>query len=227
MYPALSERRVLDSETQHRLEGVATRLKELRRLKGWSQQDLARESGVSKTTVAWLETRKHEPQPRTMRKIAAAVGVEVADLYPESGFPKAQAPKTPFTELSRGAFDAYARTIEAEDEARRLRMAFGDEFDALRDWLKGPEGQSAPEGDRLKARQKLDEAATRLNLVTLMEAEFITDLDALREATEGSRVRGKNADEVAQRVTAARQELKDAIANEDERQRIDEAGEAV
>ena len=218
----------MDSETAHRLEGVAERLKELRRLKGLSQRDLAAKAGLSTGTIAWLETRKHEPQPRTMRKIAAAIGVEVADLYPEANIPLAVAPATPLTALSRDAFDAYVRNVGTEEEARRLRTEFGAEFDALRVWLKGPEGQSAPEGERLKARQKLDEAATRLNLVTLMEAEFITDLDDKREAPSdaGSRVRGKSADEVADRVTAAQLELKDSIATEAERERIKQSGEA-
>jgi len=219
-------RRILDSETKRRLEGVAERLRELRRLKGWSQKDLSANAGVSTGTVAWLETQKHEPQPRTMRKIAAALGVEVADLYPEADFPKATAPQTPLTDLSRDAFDTYARNVGTEEEARRLRTEFGAEFDALRGWLKSPEGQSAPEGERLKARQKLDEAAARLNLVTLLEAEFITALDDKREAPESSRVQGRTPAEIEDRVAAEQRELKDAIATEAERQRIEEAGEA-
>jgi hypothetical protein len=161
-----------------------------------------------------------------MRKIAAALGVEVADLYPEADFPKAEAPQTPLTDLSRDAFDAYSRNVGTEEEARRLRTEFGGEFDALRGWLKSPEGRSAPEGERLKARQKLDEAALRLNLVTLLEAEFITALDDKREAPESSRVRGGSTAEIADRVTAEQGDLKDAIANEAARQRVEEAEEA-
>src|SRR5215210_603228 len=104
------------------------RLKELRRLRGISQRDLAEKAGLSTGTIAWLETRKHEPQPRTMRKIAAALGVEVADLYPEADFPLAAAPATPLTELSRGAFDAYIRNVGTEEEARALRVRIDVEF---------------------------------------------------------------------------------------------------
>ncbi len=216
----------MDSETKHRLEGVAMRLKELRRLKGWSQADLAKNAGVSTGTIAWLETRKHEPQPRTMRKIAAGLGVEVADLYPETSFPKAEAPGTPLTELSRGTFDAYTRSVETEEEARRLRTEFGAEFDALRAWLKSPEGKSAPEGDRLKVRQRLGEAAKRLTFATLLETEFITGQDAKRKPAEGSRVRGRTTAEITEHIADEQQKLKDAIAHEDERQRIEreEAG---
>ncbi len=220
----------MDNETAHRREGIAARLKELRRLRGLSQRDLAEKAGLSTGTIAWLETRKHEPQPRTMRKIAAALGVEVSDLYPEAAnIPLAAAPATPLTDLSRGAFDAYTRNVGTEEEARRLRTEFGAEFDALRGWLKGPEGQSAPEGERLKARQKLDEAAARLNLATLLETEFITAMDDKREVPEvpeSSSVRGRPAAEIADRTADEQQNLKDAIANEAEQQRIEEAGEA-
>jgi transcriptional regulator with XRE-family HTH domain len=218
---------IVDSETKRRLEGVARRLKELRRLKGWSQQNLADNAGVSKGTIAWLETQKHEPHPGTMRKIAAAIGVEVADLYPDEDFPLTQAPATPLGDLSRGAYDAYTRNIRTEDEARALRVRIEGEFDGVRDWLKGPEGQSAPAGERLKARKKLGEIATRLNAITLLEAEFITALDDRREVDpESSRVRGKTTAELEDRVVAERQALRDAPAEEDERKRIEEAGEA-
>jgi len=192
-----------------------------------SQRDLAEKAGLSTGTIAWLETRKHEPQPRTMRKIAAALGVQVADLYPETAnIPLATAPATPLTDLSRGAFDAYVRNVGTEEEARRLRTEFGAEFDAVRGWLKSPEGQSAPEGELLKARQKLDEAAARLNLVTLLEAEFITALDDMREAPESSRVEGRSTADIAARTAATLQNLKDAIATEAERERIEQSGEA-
>jgi transcriptional regulator with XRE-family HTH domain len=220
---------VVDSETKRRLEGVSKRLKELRRLKGWSQQDLAGESGVSKGTIAWLETQKHEPHPRTMRKIAAAIGVEVSDLYPDDAFPLAQAPATPLGDLSRSAYDAYTRNIRTEEEARALRVRIEGEFDGVRDWLKGPEGRSAPAGERLKARKKLGEIATRLNVITLLETEFITALDDKREADPdeaGSHVRGKTTGELADRVAAERQALREEIADEDERKRVEEAGKA-
>ena len=53
-------------------------LRRLRRLKGWSLRDLAREAGVSVDTVLDLENRTRVPRPSTMRKIAGALGVEIA-----------------------------------------------------------------------------------------------------------------------------------------------------
>jgi transcriptional regulator with XRE-family HTH domain len=50
-------------------------LRELRRERALSQQDLADKSGVSKTTIVNLESGKMEPRPSTARKLAAALGL--------------------------------------------------------------------------------------------------------------------------------------------------------
>jgi transcriptional regulator with XRE-family HTH domain len=47
----------------------------------WSQEDLAREAGVSPTTVAKLETGRRATRARTLYKIATALGVDAAELY--------------------------------------------------------------------------------------------------------------------------------------------------
>ncbi len=66
-------------------------LREFRRRKGWSQKDLANESGVGQDTISSIETGTHEPRPSTLRKLAEALGVEVADFFREPAFPKAPA----------------------------------------------------------------------------------------------------------------------------------------
>jgi transcriptional regulator with XRE-family HTH domain len=55
-------------------------LRRLRLLKGWSRRDLAREADVSVDTVLDLENRARAPRPATMRKIAAALGVPLAEV---------------------------------------------------------------------------------------------------------------------------------------------------
>ncbi len=59
-------------------------VRELRRRKGWSQQNLADASGVGQDTISSLELGRHQPRPSTLRKIAGALGVEVANLFGES-----------------------------------------------------------------------------------------------------------------------------------------------
>jgi transcriptional regulator with XRE-family HTH domain len=68
-------------------------LREFRRHKGWSQKDLADESGVGQDTISGIEKGRHEPRPSTLRKLADALGVEVADFFREPALPKAEAPR--------------------------------------------------------------------------------------------------------------------------------------
>ncbi len=56
------------------------RLRELRRQKVLSMRELEERSGVSYNTIWRLETGKTGAQPRTIRKIAAALGVDASEL---------------------------------------------------------------------------------------------------------------------------------------------------
>jgi transcriptional regulator with XRE-family HTH domain len=55
-------------------------LARLRELKGFSQRALAKQSGVSPATIYELENGRRKPNPSTLRKLASALDVEVADL---------------------------------------------------------------------------------------------------------------------------------------------------
>jgi transcriptional regulator with XRE-family HTH domain len=65
----------------------------MRREKGLSQQELADLAGVGQDSISAIETGKHEPHPRTLRKLANALDVEVADFFREPAFPLAEAPR--------------------------------------------------------------------------------------------------------------------------------------
>ena len=67
-------------------------VKEIRRRKGWSQKDLAEESGVGQDTISGIESGRHEPRPSTLRKLADALDVEVADFFREPAVPFDEAP---------------------------------------------------------------------------------------------------------------------------------------
>lgn len=58
-------------------------LRHLRRQKGLTQQDLAELSGVSQYTITEVETGRREARPSTLRKLAEALDVEVADFFPK------------------------------------------------------------------------------------------------------------------------------------------------
>jgi transcriptional regulator with XRE-family HTH domain len=93
-------------------------VKEIRRRKGWSQKDLAEESGVGQDTISGIESGRHEPRPSTLRKLADALGVEVADFFREPAIPLDEAPR----EAGRlsaidVALDAARRQIALENQA--------------------------------------------------------------------------------------------------------------
>ena len=56
------------------------RLRELRRLKVLTLRELEEESGVSYNTIWRLENGYREARPSTIRKLAAALGVEASEL---------------------------------------------------------------------------------------------------------------------------------------------------
>ena len=56
------------------------RLRQVREQKMLSQRELAALAGVSHLTIVRTETGQGEPYPRTVRKLAQALGVKPADL---------------------------------------------------------------------------------------------------------------------------------------------------
>ncbi len=79
------------------------RIRELRKERGWTQQQLADASGVSRLTIGDVELGKQHPTTRTLERVASALGVSVADLVdePELALPKGSAP-------SKGQPDPWA-----------------------------------------------------------------------------------------------------------------------
>ena len=55
-------------------------LRELRQQRVLSLRDLADKASVSKATIVNIEAGKIRPHPATIRKLAAALGIEPAEL---------------------------------------------------------------------------------------------------------------------------------------------------
>ena len=87
------------------------RLRYIREQAGYSQQDLANESGVSQHTISEIELGRRKPQGRTLRKLAKVLGVRVADFYWEPDHPKGRSPP-----LSA----EWARSVSDKDTFRRV-----------------------------------------------------------------------------------------------------------
>jgi transcriptional regulator with XRE-family HTH domain len=60
-------------------------LKRHRILAGLTQQELAECAGMSRENIAALENTKHPARPRTLKKLAEALGVRTQDLAGPDG----------------------------------------------------------------------------------------------------------------------------------------------
>ncbi len=56
------------------------KLRDVRKRRVLTQQELAEKSGVSKSTIILFEQGKIQPHPSTIRKLAAALDVEPSSL---------------------------------------------------------------------------------------------------------------------------------------------------
>jgi transcriptional regulator with XRE-family HTH domain len=68
------------------------RLRQLREAKGWSQEELANRAKLHRTHISLIETAKRSVQLDTVERLAAALGVQAADLFLPG--PAAAAPLT-------------------------------------------------------------------------------------------------------------------------------------
>jgi len=62
---------------------IGTRVMQIRNQKGVSQQQLSERSGIAGSYLSRIENRHLEPRPKTLRKIAEALEVPVAEFFQE------------------------------------------------------------------------------------------------------------------------------------------------
>jgi transcriptional regulator with XRE-family HTH domain len=92
-------------------------VRRMRREKGLSQQELADLAGIGQDSISAIETGRHEPHPRTLRKLANALGVEVVDFFREPAVPLAKAPTVGRPSAIDVALDSAIRQIALEKQA--------------------------------------------------------------------------------------------------------------
>jgi transcriptional regulator with XRE-family HTH domain len=73
------KRKLIHDEEGLRL--LALKLKEVRAVKGYTQEDLAYESGLSLSQIARIETMKINPTVSTIFQIARTLKVNVSELF--------------------------------------------------------------------------------------------------------------------------------------------------
>jgi len=62
---------------------IGTRIIQIRNHKGISQRQLSESSGIASSYLSRIENRRVEPQPKTLRRIAEALGVPVSEMFDE------------------------------------------------------------------------------------------------------------------------------------------------
>ncbi len=123
-------------------EVVLRELTRVRRSKGFSQRVLAREAGVSPSTVYELESGRRTANPSTLGKLAKALDVAIIDLLEESDRPKAVAPPSldewleercghSCLAMSFDELGQFIRDAEDLDEQRERRQLLREEIDVV------------------------------------------------------------------------------------------------
>jgi transcriptional regulator with XRE-family HTH domain len=106
-------------------------VRRLRKLRGLSQRELALLAGIAQFTVSTVENSLHEPHDRTIRHIAGALDVRVAELYERvsEADPKEEAPSQPSSSeaaRARARGSSARRGSEASGAIRREKVRLGD-----------------------------------------------------------------------------------------------------
>ena len=62
------------------MNGIASKIKEVRKIKGLSQEELAESSGVNLRTIQRIENEENEPRGKTLQLICKALTINIEDL---------------------------------------------------------------------------------------------------------------------------------------------------
>lgn len=62
---------------------LGTRVMQIRTQKGLTQQEISQRTGIAGSYLSRIENRHLEPRPKTLQKIAEALGVPVTDFFQE------------------------------------------------------------------------------------------------------------------------------------------------
>lgn len=131
------------------------RLKEERELHGWSQKKLAEESGVSRDSISNYETGQRDAWPATAKKLADALGVEIADLREP-----AREPAVPLVEVLRRAGhvadEGLDRWLE-EHGARRILMTDDEMLQGFEQMASASDRQDIPSRFEKEALEAIEE----------------------------------------------------------------------
>ena len=97
---------------------VGREIRRLREEKGWSQAKLAAAADMGVSGVSQIETGARNPSTITLAKLAGALGVEVADLFPKGPLP----PPFESEERRQASMENLAALIDSMDDEQLVRF---------------------------------------------------------------------------------------------------------
>lgn len=129
---------------------LLVRLKYWRTLRGYSVRELAALSGIDASSISLLENQKRTPHGKTARDLAAALEVEVADLYEVSTIPEFNQPgPTNQTGINANKIQTKIKSTRSLSE----KKATGNFWVVIEDDNEDPFGPYVQkEAERLKQR---------------------------------------------------------------------------
>ncbi len=127
-------------------------------MRGMNQVDLAKASGVAQNTISEIELGKREARPATLRKLARALDVEIADFFDEADRPKVSAPSSQQLTLN-GELEEERRAVweSAVEDARRLRETGRDRLEELLAAWRASKARGEDSGARRAALDEMGE----------------------------------------------------------------------
>jgi transcriptional regulator with XRE-family HTH domain len=135
---------------------VESRIRVTRAERGWTVRRLAEESGVDKNTVSELERGVRNPNPLTMHKLARALNVEVADLFPKA---KTQSWSDASTERNERWSQVLKEWLQ-EHNAQRILMSDEEVVENLKRLASGSDRQAIVNRFEQEARKTFEEEKT-------------------------------------------------------------------
>ncbi len=182
-------------------------MQEVRRLreeKGWGQKELAYHAGLSQSVISEIETGKRSPSARTMRKLAAALEVEVRALFPLDQRPLpfevtagpttgAEAPTAEEAlSMSRREFEEYVEGLSSRELLDLIRGPMSREYEESHEALRRAResGTKDPEAFDRTARIHTLQMTAILQLNETAEREEQEARETIR-AAEAARAEGE------------------------------------
>jgi transcriptional regulator with XRE-family HTH domain len=174
-------------------QGVGHEVKRLREERGWSQAKLAVEANMSVSGVSMIENGQRNLTTTTLAKLAGALGVEVADLFPKG---QSRLPFDPSdNEEARewhlvGYVHPWIRLLDSLSERREQAAAEGmfslDTYMEVGETIENVQNAAYSLIEGLKRHQGLDALQGsighrfRQSLIRSADAEKAAALSALR-----------------------------------------------